>query len=79
MLIGCVKETAKIGMNAQHVEVIPCRCVIQSADRILARIESHSRTMLISRQILEAAVAIAQIEIVGIRLPASLSPRARVP
>ena len=61
-------------MNAQHVEVIPCRCEAVCGNRILARIESHSQDHVESGQILEAAVAIAQIDVVGIRLPCRVVP-----
>ena len=42
VLVGCVKQTAKIGMNPQHVEVIPCRCKAVCGNWILARVETDA-------------------------------------
>src|SRR6202030_4862129 len=60
-LVGCVNETAKIRLNAQCVEVIPGHFEEPCAGWIVAGIEAY-RSDVISRQILKAAVAIAQIE-----------------
>src|SRR5690242_18646982 len=67
MLIGVVEDAAKIGLNAQYVEVVPAHDIDPGAGGIFARVQSH----LIDGkacQAVEAAVAIAQIEIVGIGL-----------
>src|SRR5438876_836975 len=67
-LIRCVEETAKIRMNAQYVEVVPGHGIGPSAGWIFACVQSY----LIDGkacQTVEAAVAIAQIEIVQVRLP----------
>jgi hypothetical protein len=74
VLVGCVKQTAKVGVNAQHVEVISRRCEAVCGNRIFASIESHSQDHVESGQILEAVVAIAQIDVVGIRLPRGIVP-----
>jgi len=67
MLIGRVNESAKIRPNAQYVEVVPADSIEPNAGWIFSRVQP----CLIkgeSCQTLEAAVAIAEVEIVGIRL-----------
>ena len=67
MLIGIVEETAKIRLNAQYSEVVSAHQVDPGAGWIFARVEA-SQSDVISRQTIKAAIAIAQLEIVGIRL-----------
>ena len=67
MLIGGVEETAEIRLNAQYVEVVPAHFIEPGAGGIFAGVEPGS-VMLISCQTIKAAVAIAQIEIIRIRL-----------
>jgi hypothetical protein len=67
MLIGGVKELAKIGLQAQCVEVVPASFLDPVAGCIFARIQP-GQSDVISHQTFKAAVAVPQIEIVGIRL-----------
>ena len=71
MLIGEVEEAAEIGLNAQCVEVVPGHFVAPNLGWIIAGIQSY-RSGTKTCQTVKAAVAIAQIEIVGIRLPCGL-------
>ncbi len=66
MLIGAVEEAAKKRLNAQCVEVVPRHFIAPGLGWILARIQPYRRED-VRCQTIEAAVAIAQIEIVGIR------------
>src|SRR4030081_1975811 len=67
VLIGAVEEAAKVRVDPEHVEVVPSRRKARGGGWILARVQPYKDETK-SCQILEAAVAIAQIEIVGIRL-----------
>src|SRR5262249_2502229 len=67
MLIGGVKELANMRLNAEHIEVISASFVNPDAGWICARIEPGLRDV-ISRQTVKAAIAITQIDVVGIRL-----------
>ena len=67
MFIGAVEETAKGRLNAHDVEVIPTHFVDPGARRISSRVECR-QSDAVSRQTIKAAIAIAQFEIVGIRL-----------
>jgi len=66
-LIGRLNEPAQIRLNAQCVEVIPAHSIEIDAGWILASVEAALQDG-VSGQGIEAAIAIAQIEIVGIRL-----------
>ena len=66
MLVGDVEEAAEIWLNLHRIEVVPSHLVAPDLGWILARVERHLGED-IGRQTVEAAVAIAQIEIVGIR------------
>ena len=67
MLIGGVEETAKIRLNAQCVEVVPAGFIEPRAGWMIPRIQTC--LFGVNRcQIIKAAVAIAQVEIIGIRL-----------
>src|SRR5215475_7335986 len=84
MLIGWVKETAKIGLNACCVEVVPGHFIDPGGGRSIAGVQPYFKDG-ISRQALKAAVAITQIAIVRIRLrrviiaPALDCPEALLP
>ena len=60
-------------MNPEHVEVVPGRCKAHGGGWILARVQPY-KDEIKSCQAIEAAVAIAQIEIVGIRLESRIEP-----
>src|SRR5207237_717448 len=85
MLVYGVEEPAKIRLDAQRVEVIAAHRLGPGAGWIVARVEPHLCER-VRREIVEAAVAIAQVDIVGIRLrrilvasdASSSSPRAAV-
>src|SRR5437016_4146466 len=66
MLIGAVEEAAEIGLNTQHVKVVPGHFIDPGAGWIFARVQP-CLTDGVSCQIIETAVAIAQVEIVRIR------------
>src|SRR5580658_1948222 len=68
-LIGGMEEAAEIGMNPQHVEVVAGGCKAVCVSQILARVQTDAQDHVEGCQILEAVVTIAQVEIVGIRLP----------
>src|SRR5260370_27385764 len=68
MLVGAVKETAKIRLKPQYVEVVPAHDTDPGMGWIVARVQPY----LIDAkacQTIETAVLVAQVEIVGIRLP----------
>ena len=69
VLIGGMEESAEIRMNAQHVEVVSRRCKAVRRKHILACIQAHAEGEIKGRKLFKAAVAIAQIQIVWIRLP----------
>src|SRR5580658_9060840 len=73
VLIGGVEETAKIGMNPEHVEVVARRCKPGCQGGIVARVQTY-KNHIESREGFEAVVAIAQIDVVGIRLESTLVP-----
>src|SRR4030095_7379932 len=73
VLIGAVKETAEIWLNSQHVEVVASRGKARGDSWIVTRIESDKGEGK-RCQIIEAPVAIAQIDIVGIRLKTFIDP-----
>ena len=65
MLVGDMEEAAQIRLNLHRIEVIPSDLITPDLGWIPACIEQHLGED-IGRQAIEAAVAIAQIEIVGI-------------
>ena len=65
VLIGIVKKTANIRPNALCVEVVPAHFIEPDAGWIFPRVHPRLRDVK-SCQTIKAAVAIAQIEIVGI-------------
>ena len=67
VLIGAVEETAKIGLNAQCVEVVSTYFLGPRGSCILAGVQARLRDGE-SCQTVKAAITIAQIEIVRIRL-----------
>src|SRR2546421_9552106 len=75
MLIGAVEEMANIRLNLQCVEVVPAHYIDPGARWIFASVQP-CQSDVISCQTVEAAVAIAQIEIVWIRLSPGLIPTA---
>src|SRR5579863_344463 len=66
VLVGGVKETAKIRLNAEYIEIISAHFIDKSAGRIAARIQPCLR-VVISRQTVKTVVVVAQVEVVGIR------------
>src|SRR6266550_2200004 len=72
MFVGALKETAKIRLNSEHVEVVPSRCKARSDGWIVTRVQADKGKVK-RCQIFEAAFAVAQIEIVGIRLEARIA------
>ncbi len=75
MLIGAVEETTKIRLNAQYVEVVPAHFVDPRAGWIFARVQP-CLIDAVSCQVIKAVVAIAQIEVVGVRLRRDVIPPA---
>ena len=67
VLIRAVEEAAKIRLQSQGVEIVSAGFVQPDGSRISADVQPGSRNVE-SCQIFKAAVAVAQIEIVGIRL-----------
>src|SRR5579864_3668840 len=66
MLIGAVEEAAQIRLNAQYVEVVPAPFHQPDMGWIVAGVQSCV-TDVVSGQTVKAAVAIAQVQIVGVR------------
>jgi len=66
VLIGVVKEAAKVRLNSQRVEVIPTYLVAHNLRGIPARIQAHRNDVEESNRV-EAVVAISQVKIIGIR------------
>src|SRR6202034_3985054 len=73
MLIGSVEETAKIRLNAQYVEVVSAGFVFPDIGWISARIQPRLRDSKNSH-IVEAAIALAQIAIIGIGVGRDVAP-----
>jgi hypothetical protein len=73
LLIRGVEEAAKPGLYLEHVEVIATGGKAGGEGRILAYVEAY-KGEVVSRQGFKAVIAIAQIEIVGIRLPPWIIP-----
>src|SRR6202022_1716017 len=73
VLIGTVEETAKVRLNPEYVEVVSSRCKARGGGWVLARVQPY-KDEIKSCQIIEAAVAIAQIVLVGIRLDSRIEP-----
>src|ERR1035438_3896618 len=69
MFIGGVEEAAKIRLNLQYVEIIRGRSKARGARWIVACVKPREYKVE-GRQLFKAAVAVAQIEVVGIGLPA---------
>src|SRR5215510_9698875 len=69
MLIGGVKKTAEVGLNAQGVEVVTGGLMDPDAEWFTACVQP-GKADLITCQIIKAVVAIAQVEIVRIGLEA---------
>jgi hypothetical protein len=63
--IVCVKEAAQVRLKSQYVEVIPAGFVTPYAGRIRARVQ-HGLGNAETGQILEGAVALAKIDVIGI-------------
>src|SRR5580704_2672617 len=64
MLIGAMEDTAQTRWNAQCIKVVPGYFVDPCAGWIVARIQSDLSERK-ACQTIEAAVAVAQVEIVG--------------
>ena len=73
VLIGSVEETAKVRLNAQCVEVVSARFVFPDIGWILARVQPCLRDSPRSH-IVEAAIALAKIEIIGVGVGADIAP-----
>src|SRR5690242_6223800 len=65
--IGGMVETAKKRLNAERVEIVAAHFIAEDPGWGFARIDARLRDSL-GGQALEAVVAVAQVEIVGIRL-----------
>src|SRR5579884_1060730 len=64
--VGAMEEAPEIRLNSQHVEIIAGHLRRPRADGVFSRLESYQRYRE-TRQTIETSVALAQIEIVGIR------------
>ena len=74
MLVGTMEEPAKIRLDAQRIEVIAADHVRPDDGGIpAARVEPHRALNVVGHQGFEAAVSIAQVEVIGIRLRGSAS------
>ena len=65
VLIGAVDEASEMGLHAQHVEVIAADFIEPCGGGIIARVEPGGGDG-IRGETVEAAVAVAEVEIVGI-------------
>ena len=68
VFVGGVKKLAQVRLNPQHIEVVATGRIAVEDGRILARIEPN-KNHIESCQVLKAVVAIAQVDIVWVRLP----------
>src|SRR5215471_20936311 len=75
MLIASVEEMAKMRLNLQCVEIIPADDIDPGARWTVTGVQPYL-SYVVRHQILETAVAVAQIDIVWIRLPPILVPAA---
>src|SRR6201998_976712 len=73
VLIGSVEETAKVRLNAQCVEVVSAGFVFPDIGWIFARVQPSLRDGP-SSHIVEAAIALAKIEIVRIGVGPDVAP-----
>src|ERR1700735_386265 len=73
MLIGSVEETAKVRLHAQYVEVVSAGFVFPHIGWIFARVQPCLRDGPGSH-IVEAAIAPAKIEVIGIRVGPDVAP-----
>src|SRR5215467_12728816 len=73
LLIGSVEETANIRLSSQYVEVVSAGFVFPDIRWIFARVQPCLRDGP-SSYIVEAAIALAKIEIIGIRVGREVAP-----
>src|ERR1700677_1027571 len=73
VLIGSVEETANIRLNAQYVKVVSAGFVLPDIGWIIARIQARL-TDSKNSHIVEAAIALAKIEIIGIGVGPAVAP-----
>src|SRR5580704_4814991 len=73
VLIGSVEETAKVRLHAQCVEVVSAGFVFPDIGWIFARVQACLRDGP-SSHIVEAAIAPAKIEIIGIGVGPDVAP-----
>src|SRR3984885_5427307 len=73
VLIGSVEETAKVRVNAQCVEVVSAGFVFPDIGWIFARVQPCLRDGP-SSHIVEAAIALAKIAIIGIGVGPDVAP-----
>src|SRR5262245_59836690 len=67
VFIGTVEETTDVRLNAQDIEIITAYFIDPEAGWVFAGIQPGLRNVIGCKTI-KAAIAIAQIEIVGVRL-----------
>src|ERR1700722_7401567 len=67
VLIGAVKEAAKIRLDAQRIEVISAGFIEPDLGRVTARVQP-CRSEVKREDAIEATVAVAQILVIGIRV-----------
>src|ERR1700742_333394 len=69
MFLGSMDESAKIGLNAESVEVVPANHVRPDNGRIsAASVEPHATLNVIGHQGIKAAIHVAQVTVIQIGL-----------
>src|SRR5690348_2604775 len=76
--VGRVKESPEKRLQLEHIEVVAGRRIAIGLERLLARVQADERKIK-GGQILKAAIAVAQIDVVRIRLKAGIDAVLRSP
>src|SRR6476661_2125478 len=76
--VGRVKKSPEKWLQLEHIEIVACRRITICLEGFLARVQSDEREIK-GGQILEAAIAVAQIDVVRIRLKAGIDSVLRSP
>ena len=76
--VGGVKKSSEKWLQLEHIEVIAGRRITIGLEGLLARVQADEREIK-GGQILKAAVAVAKIDVVRIRLKAGVDLRTAFP
>src|SRR5437764_12129033 len=76
--VGCMKKSPKNWLELEHIEKVSGRRITIGLERLLARVQADEREIE-GGQILKAAIAVAKIDVVRIRLKAGIDAVLRSP